>query len=120
MGHPLEHPPKNVTSRPASGATLYFHLLKRGQHFFFRRRIQHIACGKLRRLRIAGSTNPFGSFVEVVISVAKLNVWAQQEPIGTASSERHADAARVEDANVSHHSVERHVSVSADDGWEAE
>jgi hypothetical protein len=51
---------------------------------------------------------------EVKASAAKLNIGTEQKPISARFSEWHPDAACIDDANVSYHPVELHMSVAAD------
>ncbi|MEY2504895.1 MAG: hypothetical protein QOG27_1175 [Verrucomicrobiota bacterium] len=63
---------------------------------------------------MTGRSNSFSGFREVEGSAAKLNIGTEQEPISPRFPEWPADTARIDDANVSYHPVELHMSVTAD------
>jgi ABC-2 type transport system permease protein len=70
------------------------------------------ACSGLRRLRIRRRADEIGGVTQVVSSPAKLHVRAQHRPVRAGVLERHADAARVDDARASDYAIELHVGVS--------
>ena len=69
-----------------------------------------VDAAKLPGLNIDG----IGGSGKIVASVSEVNIGAEQQPIGTRFSERHADAARVHDSRRADHPIKLHVGMAAD------
>ena len=85
------------------------------EHFLFCWGIEDVAGGKVFGLGIGSAANAVGGVGEVVGCVSKLNIWAEQQPIGTGSAEGHSDAAGIYDAGAFDFAVELHMGVAAHD-----
>jgi hypothetical protein len=95
------------------GALFQLGTSEHGECFFFRRGAQHASCSEFFGLWVRGSANAVGGSCEIITGVTKLNVGAQQEPIGAGFPERHSDTAGVHDPSRADHPVELHVGVTA-------
>src|SRR5690348_7174419 len=87
------------------------------EHLLLGRRVQHICCGEFLGLNVICGADARGGRVQIVIRVAKLDsaIVAEHEPVRAGASERHADAAGVDDARFADGAVELHVGVATDD-----
>jgi hypothetical protein len=93
---------------------------ERCERFFLGWGMQDAARGKVLGLWVCSAANAVGGSGKIVASAPEVNIGAEQQPIGTRFSERHADAARVHDSRRADHPIKLHVGMAADDQRGAE
>src|ERR1700736_2459008 len=65
---------------------------KRSEGFLLGLRSEDAVIGEVFGLWIGGPANALGSAQEIIMGVAKLNVGAEQEPVGSRLTKRHSHA----------------------------
>src|SRR5688572_22681676 len=77
--------------------------------------MEHVAVGELHRLWIVGCPDSRCRLLEIEWRPPERDALVQHEPVRARLTERHADAAGVDDTDSADPSIELHVRVSADD-----